>query len=154
MDELVEHFVDRVLSVQYIVCVLIFAVLLGRHRRLLVRVLALHAGGGIAASILLLGGVGIVEEVGHLFISLIHPWLVGVYTLLGRRHRLSWLALHPTREYYTLRRVLDKHPFRLDPVLRVGLFQRRLATLQVGLGHRARLRCGCGRWTAARRQEG
>ena len=62
--------------------------------------------------------------------------------------RLSSRNSVPTSEYYTLGRVFDKDPFRLNPILSIGLFQRRLAALKSIL--RCRVYVGVvGRWGGA-----
>ena len=119
LDELVEHFVNCILSVQYVVCVLVFTVLLDSF----MRILSLQPFGRITVL-----GLLIVEKDSSLLIS--YPRLVCVNGRLSSRNSV------PTSEYYTLGRVFDKDPFRLNPILSIGLFQRRLAALK------SILRCG------------
>ena len=149
MDEFVEHFVDCILSVQYIVCVLIFTILLISFR-LLTRVLSLHPRRRIGPR-----HAGIVEEVSMLLVS--YPGPVSIDSRLASGHLVAVLSVRlasdPTREYYALGGVFDEDPFRLNAILSIGLFQRCLTALEVGFVYRVSL-SGSGRWRASGGQEG
>jgi hypothetical protein len=70
----------------------------------------------------------IVEEVGMLLVG--YPWAVRVDRLLVLD--VAGFAGDPTREYYALGGVFDEDAFRLDSILGVCFFQRRLTALEIG----------------------